>query len=101
MFVDTLLKMIGDDPAAYVSESDKWIHFENYILMFYVFPYLPWVLAAVPWIYFLIQRKKHTKDSRNFLKKIIIYSVGGFILGYVIPWLFVAILASLAAYSLY
>ncbi len=102
MFVDTLLRMIGDNPDAYVQTSDKWIEIEDHVLLYYVFPYLPYALMLVVWVFFFIKKGRYKKDPKKFVWKIVLYSIGAFLLGhYVIPWLFVAILGSLAAYSMY
>ena len=93
--------MVGSDPGAYVQDSDKWTSVIQYSLIIYFFPYLPYVLLIAPWIYFLIKRNKHKKDSQSFLKKIILISIGGLITGFMLPYLILAILASLAAYSMY
>lgn len=101
MLIDTLLRWIGDNPSLYSRDSDKWAHLLSYFQFEYFYPSLPYILLVIPWVYFLFQRKKHTKHSQKFLKKIIIFSIAGLLIGYVVPYLILAILASLAAYSMY
>ena len=93
--------MIGDDPNAYVQTSDKWWHLFNYFQFEYFYPYLPYILLIAPWIYFLIKRRNHIKDSSSFIKKIIIFSLAGLFFGYALPYLILAIWGSLAVWAQY
>lgn len=93
--------MIGDNPKLYVSDFDKWMHLLNYFQFEYFYPYLPYVLLIAPWIYFFVKRNKHMKDSRSLLKKIVIISAGGFIFGYALPYVILAIWGSLAVWAQY
>jgi len=93
--------MVGSDPAAYVQTSDKWMSVIQYSLIYYFFPYVPYVLLVIPWVYFLVNRKKYKKQEKAFLKKTIIFSVAGFVVGLMLPYLILAIWGSLAVWLQY
>ena len=100
MIADKVLEYYGHNLAAYPVVEDRWmVAFSDVFLSTYKL--FPVILAAIPWIYFVLRKEKHSKNRKLFLRKIIIASILGFIFGLAIPYLLLAILGSLAAYSLY
>lgn len=100
MLVDTILKWYGHNPAAFVTNSDKWIDV-SIDLLNTAYPFITALLALLPWIFYLIYRKKHVKNQKQFLWTVIKISVAGLLFGLFLPTLVIWISGGLAVRNIY
>lgn len=100
MLVDRMLEYYGDKPIVYVSAQDKWIAATSHVFVS-SFIYFPIVFGLLALVYLFVKRDQYKKDKKKFIAKIILYPIGGAIVGYVVLWVIIGILASLAARDLY
>ncbi len=99
--VDTILLYYNLNPAVYQSLDDKWLTVEVHLLLsFYVV--LPYLLALAPWVVYVFLRKQYKdKKHKQFLKKIVIASACGVLLGLWLPMVIDMIIAGLAVRGMY
>lgn len=100
MLVDKILEYYGDNPAAYVSNSDKWIS-ASAAMFVSSFIYFPIFFALLALLYLFIKRKEYTKDKKKFILRIFLYPIAGAIVGCVVLYLLLGIIASLGVRSYY
>lgn len=100
MLVDKILEYYGINPEAYPEIGDRWnVVFSEFLLSSYI--YFPFIFALLPWLYFFLKKNQYAKNKRKFIKKIVIASIIGFLIGCMMPFLVFGIAASLAASALY
>ena len=73
MIADFLLKLLGEEPAAYPDANDKWPAIFG-VVSFYFVPYGMIIVFLLPFIFLLLTRKKFTR------KRIILATVIGVVL---------------------
>lgn len=98
--LDFLLKLLGENASQYQNNSDKWIAFFVGIWGYSTI-ILPFVLALVPWIWFIWHKKRGGKITK---KKIIVTAISSLLLvwlGYNLPWWIMEIIGGLAVRGMY
>ena len=100
MLVDKILEYYGHNPAYYQTNIDKQVEIINELLNT-AYPILTVLLAILPWIFYLLQRKKHQKNHKQFVWTIIKFSVAGLALGLFLPILVIWITGAIAVRTIY
>jgi hypothetical protein len=100
MFVDMLLKILGENPAGYYSLSDKFGGIIGGVL-FYSDSYLRFILFSVPWLWLIIYKLRGGKVG---IKKFVVVIVISFLLGligFLLPWLIFEVMWGMTVRGLY
>jgi len=100
MLVDSILEYYNLDPRAYQSISDKWVGATVYMLDT-AYPIFTALLTLVPWIFYLVLKKKHEKNHKQFLWTIVKFSIAGLAFGLFLPTLVIWITGALAVRAIY
>jgi len=100
MFVDMVLKLLGEDVSQYQNNSDKWLDVFTGIWG-YSTVYLSYILAIIPWVWILWHKKRGGLVTKKKITVIAVISLLLFLLGYNLPWWIIEIIGGLAVRSLY
>lgn len=100
MIVDRILEYYGINPAVYPVVEDKWIVVVSEILLS-AYIYIPITFGLLGLLYLYTRRKKYRKNPKKFVAMIVLYPLVGGIVGCVVIYIIIAIIAALAVNSLY
>lgn len=100
MFVDMLLRLLGENVSQYQNNGDKWLDIFTDIWGYSTI-YLSYIFAIIPWIWILWHKKRGGKITK---KKIIITAIVSLLLvllGFNLPWWIMEIIGGLAVRGMY
>lgn len=63
MIVDTILKILGENPIGYYETQDKWVAIIVILIEKDSF-YLPWIFGAIPIVWLLMRKHRGKRISR-------------------------------------
>lgn len=100
MFVDNLLRLLGDNPNQYGQNIDKWISVFGNIL-YLILNILPYLLFSLPWIWILARRKRGLLITKKSILLVLVLSLVLLIIGVYTPELVQYLIAIIGIRSYY
>lgn len=85
-FVDLILRLLGENPAAIYPE-DKWVAVVGFFIQYDNY-FMPWILGAIPILWLLIRKwRKKPVTPTMIIIAIILAIVFGFIGFFLLDWI--------------